>query len=329
MLSGMSHPQRATASAGTLTRKAQQNTPNASCRSFSFFASLSRMAQSIHQLSACWAISLNFGRRGTRSTASVYGRQACAAWGFTSAAVCTITTPWSKRAVAPRWFVWSWPPCRACAFAAIATAKAVWQAQGNILRRLPASRLSHPRGLALPSLPSGLLAIREARRPICSSIRHGHICGLAIGTRCHQGCLAVAWSYHQSGCPSGRHSRAHKDTLVHLSKTILCWCLRCRWSCRWELCWGRVLWCWRCRWRWRGRGGLCLCRCIDLAFWESVQSSRPSPPSPSKTKTMSLAALATARTFSVVVRALWLSASRLSRMFVPCSTMPSNSSTSS
>ena len=58
MLSGMSHPQRATASAGTLARKAQQNSPDASCRSFSSCASLSRVAQSEHQLSACWAISL-------------------------------------------------------------------------------------------------------------------------------------------------------------------------------------------------------------------------------------------------------------------------------
>ena len=54
----MSHPQRATASAGTLARKAQQNSPDASCRSFSSCASLSRVAQSEHQLSACWAISL-------------------------------------------------------------------------------------------------------------------------------------------------------------------------------------------------------------------------------------------------------------------------------
>ena len=58
MLSGMSHPQRATASAGTLARKAQQNSPDASCRSFSSCASLSRVDQSEHQLSACWAISL-------------------------------------------------------------------------------------------------------------------------------------------------------------------------------------------------------------------------------------------------------------------------------
>ena len=58
MLSGMSHPQRATASAGTLARKVQWYSPVASCRSFSSCASLSRVAQSEHQLSACWAISL-------------------------------------------------------------------------------------------------------------------------------------------------------------------------------------------------------------------------------------------------------------------------------
>ena len=51
-------PQRATASEGTLAGKAQQNTPDASCRSFSSFASLSRVAQSEHQLSWRVAISL-------------------------------------------------------------------------------------------------------------------------------------------------------------------------------------------------------------------------------------------------------------------------------
>ena len=70
-----------------------------------------------------------------------------------------------------------------------------------------------------------------------------------------------------------------------------------------------------------------------LAFWESVQSSRPSAPNPSKTKPVSLAALATARMFLDVVRACWLPASRLSRMLVPSSmawsTVPSSSSTSS
>ena len=58
MLSGMSHPQRATASAGTLARIAQKLSPDATCRSCSSFASLSRVSKSEHQLSACLAISL-------------------------------------------------------------------------------------------------------------------------------------------------------------------------------------------------------------------------------------------------------------------------------
>ena len=58
MLSGMSHPQRATDSAGTRARKVHLNSLAASCRSFSSCASLSRVVQSEHQLSACWAISL-------------------------------------------------------------------------------------------------------------------------------------------------------------------------------------------------------------------------------------------------------------------------------